>query len=67
MAARTIWPAMAPSPLPGDYRNASWGGNGCVVTDIGLKTYRFDTLSLSRGRARPQRRDPVCQEADDQE
>lgn len=33
----------------GDYRNASWGGNSCVVTLTSGQTYRFDTLSLSEG------------------
>ncbi|MDH0027218.1 DUF6701 domain-containing protein [Aeromonas caviae] len=37
------------SPAAGDYRNASWGGNSCVVTLTSGQTYRFDTLSLSEG------------------
>lgn len=37
------------SPAAGDYRNASWGGNSCVVTLTSGQTYRFDILSLSEG------------------
>ncbi|MBL0663629.1 DUF6701 domain-containing protein [Aeromonas caviae] len=37
------------SPVAGDYKNASWGGNSCVATLKSGQTYRFDTLSISEG------------------
>lgn len=65
--AERISLATAPSRLPPvTTRVPHGGGNSCVATLKSSQTYRFDTLSISRGEAQPQRRDRLCQEADHQ-